>query len=566
MAYTVNKTNSSATPSSYTVQDSGVNTQTDLSLIGKGYAGYGELIAENFLHLLENFANPSAPSKPIVGQLWYDSGAQKLKVYTGANFVPSGSSVPYGSTAPANLVTGDLWIDSDTSQLFFYNGTSNILIGPTTSSGTNTNGFLYESIIDSTDVSQNVTKWFNDGNLIAIISEDTFTPKAAISGFATITKGITLSTAISDLRFAGVSSDSDKLGNVAAANYLRSNTNDTTSGTLGIVNDTGLSVGIDSDFKVSVESTGVVVQNIISDKDITFKTNDAGAVTTLMTMDGSESRIGIGTTTPSTILDVSGTVTATAFTGPLTGAVTGNLTGDVTGDVTGTVTGSASLNLLKTGGTLTGTLTSRAILPSADSTYNVGTDGTRFATAFLDTLDATDIKTQGVTINDNLIQASRSNDNLELKGAGTGAVHIDGLSVTGTVLKASDSSAVTIEDDLQVQGALTADSIVGEVLSVGTVSSGVTTDQTIDMSTARFAEVYVNGNLALNITNIQAGTRKVIAVITQTATIRQIEYKLDGTSQGSRPIGDGSTTNSEQLYEINGLETRKYIAQYDTVA
>ncbi len=566
MAYTVNKTNSSATPSSYTVQDSGVNTQTDLSLIGKGYAGYGELIAENFLHLLENFANPSAPSKPIVGQLWYDSGAQKLKVYTGANFVPSGSSVPYGSTAPANLVTGDLWIDSDTSQLFFYNGTSNILIGPTTSSGTNTNGFLYESIIDSTDVSQNVTKWFNDGNLIAIISEDTFTPKAAISGFATITKGITLSTAISDLRFAGVSSDSDKLGNVAAANYLRSNTNDTTSGTLGIVNDTGLSVGIDSDFKVSVESTGVVVQNIISDKDITFKTNDAGAVTTLMTMDGSESRIGIGTTTPSTILDVSGTVTATAFTGPLTGAVTGNLTGDVTGDVTGTVTGSASLNLLKTGGTLTGTLTSRAILPSADSSYNVGTDGTRFATAFLDTLDATDIKTQGVTINDNLIQASRSNDNLELKGAGTGAVHIDGLSVTGTVLKASDSSAVTIEDDLQVQGALTADSIVGEVLSVGTVSSGVTTDQTIDMSTARFAEVYVNGNLALNITNIQAGTRKVIAVITQTATIRQIEYKLDGTSQGSRPIGDGSTTNSEQLYEINGLETRKYIAQYDTVA
>ena len=64
MAYTVNKTNSSATPNQYTVQDGVLNSQTDLSLIGKGYAGYGETIAENFLHLLENFSNTNAPSKP----------------------------------------------------------------------------------------------------------------------------------------------------------------------------------------------------------------------------------------------------------------------------------------------------------------------------------------------------------------------------------------------------------------------------------------------------------------------------------------------------------------------
>ena len=55
MPYTVNKTNSSASPNAYTVQDGVVHAQTDLSFIGKGYAGYGELIAENFLHLLENF-------------------------------------------------------------------------------------------------------------------------------------------------------------------------------------------------------------------------------------------------------------------------------------------------------------------------------------------------------------------------------------------------------------------------------------------------------------------------------------------------------------------------------
>ena len=77
--------------------------------------------------------------------------------------------------------------------------------------------------------------------------------------------------AISDLRFAGTSTDSDALGGVAAANYLRSNANDTTSGTLGVVNDTGLTVGADSDIKISVDTTGGIIQNQVADTDITFK-------------------------------------------------------------------------------------------------------------------------------------------------------------------------------------------------------------------------------------------------------------------------------------------------------
>ena len=321
MAYTVNKSNSSASPNQYIVQDGVVNTQTDLSFIGKGYAGYGELIGENFLHLLENFAGTSEPSKPIQGQLYYDSTNNRLKVYTGTLFVPAGGNVPYQSTTPSGIQQGDLWIDSDTGQLFYWDGSQNVLVGPPASTGA-LNGFIFETVTDSTGTSQNITKWYSDGTLIAIISDTEFIPQSTITGFATVKKGITFTTSPTGIKLHGTATDADALGGIAAANFLRSDQNDTTSGTLGIVTDSGMTVGADNDLSITVDGTGINLQNTVQDTDITFKVNDGGVNTTLMTLDGSESRIGIGTTSPSTKLDVSGTINATAFTGPITGAVT----------------------------------------------------------------------------------------------------------------------------------------------------------------------------------------------------------------------------------------------------
>ena len=369
MAYTVNKTNSGASPNAYTVQDGVLNTQTDLKFLGKGYAGYGEVIAENLLHLMENFANTSAPTKPITGQLWWDSTNNKLQVYNGTGFQTAGGSAPYQSDEPSNMAAGDIWIDSDTGQMYYYSGTSSVLVGPPSSTGT-TSGFTFDAILDSADASQNITKLFNDGNLIAIISEDTFTPKTSLSGFATITKGITLSTAISDLKFAGTATDTDKLGGVAAANYLRSNANDTTSGTITVANDGGVSVGADSDLSLTVDSSGAIISNTVQDTDISFKVNDGGSITTVMTIDGSLSRVGIGTITPTSTLEVNGTIKATSIETALAGNVTGNLAGNVT---------SSGANTM---GTLTmgGTLTSKAIVPDTDDSYDIGTSSLGYST------------------------------------------------------------------------------------------------------------------------------------------------------------------------------------------
>jgi len=324
MAYTVNKSNTAASPNQYTVQDSILNTQTDISFVGKGYAGYGEVIAENFLHLLENFSNTAAPGKPIKGQLWYDESSSKIKVYTGSSFQPVGGA-SYSSVSPTGLNAGDLWIDSDTQQLYFNNGATNILVGPPASSGTK-NGFEYSTISDSNDIERNITRVYNNDVQVAIISDTNFTPKVSIPGFATITKGINLSTVISGNRFTGTATNSDALGGEAAGSYLRIDGASTSSTTrsLSILNDVGLTIGQDSDLRILLDPSGVHYQNNTVDTDLIFRVNDGGVVTTVLTMKGSTSRIGIGTSTPTTKLDVVGTVNATAFTGPLTGAVNAN--------------------------------------------------------------------------------------------------------------------------------------------------------------------------------------------------------------------------------------------------
>lgn len=353
MAYTVNKTNGNILA---TVADGTIDTTTDLTLIGKNYAGYGEFFNENLVKLLENFANTSAPASPIAGQMWWDSTNSLLKVYNGTAFKTVSSSTASAST-PSNSVTGDLWWDTTNGQLKVYNGSSFTTIGPSFTSGTGTSGAIVETVTDSGATDHVVVKIYTNNTVVATVSKDTaFTPQSALSGFATIKPGVQLSTAITGNKFQGTATDSDALGGVAAANYLRSNASDSTSGVLSVLNDTGLVVGVDSDFTVGVSGSDVSLSNATSDGDILIKVNDGGVVTTAMTIDGATSRVS------------------------LAGAPTDNLHAATKAYVDSQVSGSGSL--LTTGGTMTGDIL-------VSGTVNFGSSGNRISTVFATTFNGT---------------------------------------------------------------------------------------------------------------------------------------------------------------------------------
>ena len=115
---------------SLTVDDQQLNTQTSLRFVGKNYPGYGQPIAENFLHLLENFANSESPANPVEGQLWYDNGTNILRVFDGTEWAPTGS-IKKSNTAPTlTNTTGDIWVDTLKKQLYISSGSTWLLVGP----------------------------------------------------------------------------------------------------------------------------------------------------------------------------------------------------------------------------------------------------------------------------------------------------------------------------------------------------------------------------------------------------------------------------------------------------
>ena len=286
MAYTINLTDGTIFA---TVADGTINTASSMTLVGKNYAGYGEFLDENFIHLLENGSNTTAPGAPLTGQLWWDKTNNVMKVYNGTTFKVI-SAATASSSAPTSNVAGDLWFDTTNQQLKVYNGSAFILVGPASTSGQGTSGAIVTTVQDTSLVDHVIVQLFVNNVIVAIVSKDaTFTPGGAgITGFATVGPGIQLSSSVSGAVFGGTATDADALDGLASTQFLRSDANDTTSGTLGVLNDTGLTVGADQDARISVTTatSAVTIANQTSNANLVFQVNVAGTPTTAMTIFG----------------------------------------------------------------------------------------------------------------------------------------------------------------------------------------------------------------------------------------------------------------------------------------
>ena len=296
MAYKINNTFGTLL---VTLADGTIDVATtDLTLIGKGYAGFGEKLNENLVKLLENFNNTTAPSNKLQGQLWFDQTNKRINVWTGDKWKPAGG--PTNSTAaPSSAVQGDLWFDTTNTQLYVYTGSSWTLIGPTTVAGSGVTQFTSETLEDNTGVNRSILKMVANDTVVGIVSNIAFTPSSTetngaaliAAGFSTVAQGIQLSTSVASAKFRGTATDSEALGGVAAANYLRSDQADTTTGRLSINTDDGIRIGAGNDITMNLSSDDFTIAQTTQDKDIIFTVNDGGITKEALRITGASGRI-----------------------------------------------------------------------------------------------------------------------------------------------------------------------------------------------------------------------------------------------------------------------------------
>jgi microcystin-dependent protein len=393
MPYIVNFTDKeNKTP--ITVYDNTSNTDTSLTFPGRNVTGYGQVVAENFLALLENFAGPNEPLSPQEGQLWFDTTTRTLQIFDGVSW-KAASDIQKSVVAPSieQSKVGELWVDTVNQQLYVFSGTDWILVGPNFSTGL-LSGPLVERIIDTDNNTKVVLTFYVEDKPVVIISKDSFTPKNSISGFITVKSGVNISSA-SDLGLGGfspklygtaTSADGLNVNNVVidSGKFLRSDIINTTEYGLNIRNNSGLNIGVDSTFNLSNSPTAAKIYNSSAGSSIDLQLNSDGIPNTILRV--IDNKIGINNLAPDEALDIVGNT-------KLSGNLIVNSSVVATNLNNGSIRTAGGIAVTKNvlvGTTLEvqGTTTTKNIDPATTDTYEFGSVNKRWKTIRAQTIIA----------------------------------------------------------------------------------------------------------------------------------------------------------------------------------
>lgn len=306
MSYIINKTDGSVLTE---IVDGSIDqVATDVTLIGKNASTYGEFLNENFLHLLENFANTSQPNRPITGQLWFDTSESRLKIYDGNGFASTSGTI-VSTQVPSSIAQGDIWIDSQRQQLYFNDGVATLLAGPVYTQQQGFSGFEVEDILDSNQNSHTILSVYLAKTLLGVFSKDAFTPATAIAGISgDLGVGFNAST-LSGYKFNASAATADALvdsfGNLKTVNDLViANGDSHISGTLSLLNPRPAILGDSSQNEINVTNSSFVLSSNKSNQNIEISTKTASGVQHSFFINTLNQYTGINTNIPAASLHV----------------------------------------------------------------------------------------------------------------------------------------------------------------------------------------------------------------------------------------------------------------------
>lgn len=269
MAYQIDKFNGNFLVS---IDDQTINTTaTNLKLVGRNYAGYGEIQNENFVHLLENFASTSAPPRSLEGQVWYDASAKKLRYFDGQRY-KSASGAEVSAAAPAGLSSGEFWFNTQEQQLYTWSGSQFVLIGPErtpTEGDTLARPRVLKDVLGN---NRSILEFAVGNTIVAVFSKDEFVVNPVtdpIQGFSIVRPGINLVdidpsgiATTSNYRIWGTATNSLRLNGFSSDDFLRSANTEFRSQVKFL--DSGIVIGDQNDLRIRVvNGNEPVIENTI---------------------------------------------------------------------------------------------------------------------------------------------------------------------------------------------------------------------------------------------------------------------------------------------------------------